>query len=122
MIISAKQFCIETGFPVKLIRRLCRTGILPHWQSGKVYLLDKEKTLTKMEMLKAMPVYQPAPTAPYKEKYQRIGKRQHVGSMTQELKEMIKQRKNRHRGNGSGQGRERKDTGISLNKSPIIIS
>lgn len=119
MIISAKQFCNETGFPVKLIRRLCRTGILPHWQAGRVYLLDKEKTVAKMEMLKTMPVYQ---SAPYKEKYQRIGKRQHVGSMTQELKEMIKQRKNRHRGNGSGQGRERKDTGISLNKSPIIIS
>ena len=118
MIISAKQFCIETGFPVKLIRRLCRTGILPHWQSGKVYLLDKEKTLAKMEMLKAMPVYQPAPTAPYKEKYQRIGKRQHVGSMTQELKEMIKQRKSARSGNCKAQGRGKTD---GLSKSPICI-
>lgn len=42
MIISAKEFAARTGFPVKLVRRLCRTGILEHWLSGRVYLLDKE--------------------------------------------------------------------------------
>ena len=28
MVISAKQFCAETGWPLKTIRRMCRTGQL----------------------------------------------------------------------------------------------
>lgn len=59
MVISAKEFAQETGFPVKLIRRLCRTGVLEHWMSGKVYLLDRDKAMAKMELLKARPIYEP---------------------------------------------------------------
>ena len=33
MVISAKQFCAETGWPLKTIRRMCRTGQLEHWQA-----------------------------------------------------------------------------------------
>lgn len=59
MIISAKEFAARTGFPVKLIRRMCRTGQLAHWQSGRVYLLDEEKALRALELYKAVPIYEP---------------------------------------------------------------
>lgn len=62
MVVSAKTFSLETGFPLKLIRRLCRTGILEHWLSGRVYLLDRDKALTQMQMLRAQPVYKPQRT------------------------------------------------------------
>lgn len=58
MVISAKQFCAETGFPVKMIRRMCRAGQLEHWKQGRVYLLDKEATLIRLELFKAQ---QPCP-------------------------------------------------------------
>ena len=38
MLMNAKQFCSETGWPLKTIRRMCRTGQLEHWQRGRVYL------------------------------------------------------------------------------------
>ncbi len=55
MIVNAKQFSEKTGFPLAMIRRLCRIGVLEHWRSGRVYLLDEEKTMRKMEMLKEQP-------------------------------------------------------------------
>lgn len=60
MIVNAKQFSERTGFPLEMIRRLCRMGVLEHWRAGRVYLLDEEKTMRKMEMLKEQP-----PTAAY---------------------------------------------------------
>ena len=42
MLMNAKQFCSETGWPLKTIRRMCRTGQLEHWQRGRVYLLNKD--------------------------------------------------------------------------------
>ena len=58
-VLSAKQFSAETGFPLKLIRRLCRTGQLPHWKSGKVYLLDREQALARMQLLKEQVLTRP---------------------------------------------------------------
>ena len=52
MIVNAKQFCAHTGFPLETVRRYCRTGVLSHWRAGRVYLLDFEKTLKKMQLLK----------------------------------------------------------------------
>lgn len=52
MIVNAKQFCTQTKFPLETVRRYCRTGVLPHWKVGRVYLLDFEKTLKKMQLLK----------------------------------------------------------------------
>lgn len=60
MLTNAKQFCKETGFPVAYIRRLCRLGILPYWRCGRMYMLDRERTMAKLEMLKEQ-----APAAPY---------------------------------------------------------
>lgn len=55
MIVNAKQFSEKTGFPLKMIRRLCRMGVLEHWRVGRVYLFDEEKAMRKMEMLKEQP-------------------------------------------------------------------
>ncbi len=52
MLMSAKKFCQSTGFPVAYIRRLCRLGILPYWKCGRMYMLDRERTLEKLETLK----------------------------------------------------------------------
>ena len=92
MIVSAKEFAHETGFPVKLIRRLCRTGILEYWQSGKVYLLDKEKALARMQMLKAQPIYQPQPQQ--RIRYRTVNKLpEQYASRTERLKAMIAKRR-----------------------------
>lgn len=55
MLMSAKEFCQATGWPLKTIRRLCRTGQLECWQQGRVYLLEKEATLIKLELFKQRP-------------------------------------------------------------------
>ena len=91
MIISAKEFARRTGFPVKLVRRLCRTGILEHWLSGRVYLLDKEKALAQMQMLKAQPIYQPQPQRARCRNVNKLpGK---YASRTERLKDLIAKRK-----------------------------
>jgi hypothetical protein len=90
MIISAKEFALHTGFPVKLVRRLCRTGILEHWLSGRVYLLDEEKALARMQMLKAQPIYQPKRTARCRN-VNRLPEQ--YASRTERLKALIVQRK-----------------------------
>ena len=55
MVISAKQFCAETGWPLKTIRRMCRTGQLEHWQRGRVYLLNKDVPRQRKCRITALP-------------------------------------------------------------------
>ena len=52
MIVNAKQFATLTGWPLQTIRRYCRTGILSHWKAGRVYLLDYDRTVKKLALLK----------------------------------------------------------------------
>lgn len=52
MIVNAKEFCTRTKFPLETVRRYCRTGVLPHWKVGRVYLLDFDKTIKKLALLK----------------------------------------------------------------------
>lgn len=59
MKVTAKEFSERTGFPLKLIRRMCRTGQLDHWQIGRVYWLDEQKALSQMDLYKAVPIYTP---------------------------------------------------------------
>lgn len=59
MKLTAKDFAAKTGFPLKLIRRMCRTGQLEHWQVGRVYWLDEHKAAATMELYKAVPIYAP---------------------------------------------------------------
>ena len=54
MLMNAKQFCSETGWPLKTIRRMCRTGQLEHWQRGRVYLLNKDGYSSRAERMKAL--------------------------------------------------------------------
>lgn len=88
MLLSAKEFATKTGFPVKLIRRMCRTGQLEHWQSGRVYLLNEDKALKALELYKAVPIYQPQPNC---RNVNRLPEK--YASRTERLKAMIAKRK-----------------------------
>lgn len=93
-VLSAKQFSAETGFPLKLIRRLCRTGLLPHWRSGKVYLLDKDQALSRMQMLKEQVLTRPpAPAPPVRIRGRSAAKASEGSTGTERLKALLKKRK-----------------------------
>jgi len=38
--LSAKDFATATDYPLRMIKRLCREGILPHDKIGRGYLID----------------------------------------------------------------------------------
>ncbi len=42
MIHNVKAFCRETGYPLSMIRRMCRTGELPYLRNGRVMLVDTD--------------------------------------------------------------------------------
>ena len=51
MIVNAKQYAQSSGWPVSLIRRLCREGKIPCLVNGRVYLFEDgeaEKVLKSM--------------------------------------------------------------------------
>jgi len=92
MKVSAKEFSQRTGFPLRLIRRMCRTGLLPHWQVGRVYLLDEVKALQTMEMYKAVPVYEPKPERIRQKRGGTASLPGNYSSRTEWLKEMLKEK------------------------------
>ena len=92
MIVSAKEFAKKTGFPVKLIRRMCRTGQLEYWQSGRVYLLDDVKAAATMQLFKAVPIYTPVQKKDHSRTIKKLP--QQYGSRTERLKAMLKNRCN----------------------------
>ena len=101
MVVTLKDFCLQTGFPHKMIKSLANTGILPHWRQGRMYLFDKESTMQKLEMLKAVPIY--TPQRAKKERCRNVNKLpEQYASRTEYLKALIKQRKNRCSGNCNG--------------------
>ena len=90
MKVTAKEFSARTGFPLKLIRRMCRSGQLDHWQIGRRYYVDEEKALLQMELYKATPIYRPEATYRYRKSRQMQGN----GSGTVvTLKDIIKKKK-----------------------------
>ena len=94
MKVNAKTFSEKTGFPLKLIRRMCRLGQLEHWRIGKVYWLDEQKALAQMDLYKeAPPAYQPKPERKHRE-CSRITNSlpEHYSSRTEWLKDMIKKK------------------------------
>ena len=98
MVVTLKAFCQESGWPIKTIKRLANTGTLPHWRQGRRYLFDKEETLKRLELLKAVPIY--TPQRAKKERYRNVNKLpEQYASRTEYLKALIKQRKNRQQGN-----------------------
>lgn len=48
MFVSAKQFCEETGFPLKTLTRYIREGFIPHIRAGRRYVLDKDAASKKL--------------------------------------------------------------------------
>ena len=80
MLQNAKQFCKESGFPVAYIRRLCRLGVLPYWRCGRMYMLDRERTLAKLETLKER-----VPSAPYMQPVPRCRKSSALPPMEQSV-------------------------------------
>ncbi len=98
-VLSAKAFSKATGFPLAMIRKLCRSGTLPHWKCGRVYLLDVDKAMTAMNMQQeALPV--PVPVSIAKQNC-RIIKNDTQGP--QRLRELIKQKKSARSGNCKAQ-------------------
>lgn len=91
MVVNLKKFCAESGFPHKMIKSLAKRGILPHWRQGRMYLFDREKTLQRLEMLKAVPIYQPQPQRERCRTVKRLPEQ--YGSRTERLKAMIAKRK-----------------------------
>ena len=61
MIVTLKEFCEQTGFPKKMIKAHAKSGLLPYIPCGRRYLFDKEETLKKLELLKAVPINTPQP-------------------------------------------------------------
>ena len=59
MIVTLKEFCEQTGFPKQMIKTHARSGLLPYIPCGRRYLFDKEETLKRLELLKAVPIYTP---------------------------------------------------------------
>ena len=90
MVVTLKDFCLQTGFPHKMIKSLANTGILPHWRQGRMYLFDKESTMQKLEMLKAVPIYEPVA----QERTKKIKKLPSMqgGSGTERLKALLKKK------------------------------
>ncbi len=39
---SVKDFCDLTGYPLQMVRRLCREGELPYLKNGRVYLVNSD--------------------------------------------------------------------------------
>lgn len=51
--LSAKDFATATDYPLRMIKRLCREGVLPHDKIGRGYLIDYDMgcTVLKERML-----------------------------------------------------------------------
>lgn len=51
MFVNAKTFSMETGFPLRTLVRYIRAGRIPCHRVGRSYVLDKEKTLERLETI-----------------------------------------------------------------------
>lgn len=43
MLVNAKEFSKMSGFPLSVIRRLCREGKIPFWDFHTCYLMEPDK-------------------------------------------------------------------------------
>ena len=121
MKVNAKTFSERTGFPLKLIRRMCRMGQLEHWRVGKVYWLDEQKALAQMELYKeAPPAYQPKPERKRRGHDQTVDPLpEQYSSRTEWLKAMFKKRKAAAAATATAKTGNKKTD--DLNDSPIRI-
>lgn len=54
-VMCAKDFAKLTGWPIRLVRRYCREGRLPHIKNGQVYLIDMSMGLAALKNIMAAP-------------------------------------------------------------------
>jgi hypothetical protein len=45
MIVNARQFSRDTGWPVKMVRDYCKGGVIPCKKLGTRYLFDEDEAL-----------------------------------------------------------------------------
>ena len=93
MIVTLKAFCEQTGFPKQMIKTHAKSGLLPYIPCGRRYLFDKEETLKRLDLLKAVPIY--TPKRANSERCRRITNKlpEEYSSRTERLKALIKQKK-----------------------------
>ena len=51
MFTNVKEFCIKTGFPERTLKRYIKESKLPYHKAGRVYILDYEKTLSRLAQI-----------------------------------------------------------------------
>ena len=98
MIVNAKQFSERTGFPLAMIRRLCRTGIIRHWRCGRVFLFDEDKAMKTLEMLQEQP-HPYFQSAAYERfgRYKTLPKGGEIKSHTEELRQLLREKRKQER-------------------------
>lgn len=50
-IVNCRVFAEMTGFPLATVRRYCRDGLIPHWRTGRVYLMDRAAAMEALMKL-----------------------------------------------------------------------
>ena len=98
MILNAKEFCKKTGFPLTMIRRLCRTGVIRHWQCGRMYLFDEDKAMKTLEMLQEQaPLYSPVLSYSKYGRNKTLPKGGKIRSYSEELRQLLRERRKQER-------------------------
>ncbi len=98
MIVNAKQFSERTGFPLAMIRRLCRKGVIRHWRCGRVYLFDEDKAMKTMEMLKEQPPsYFSVGSYEKFRRHPMLPKGGEIKSRTEELRSLLREKRKQER-------------------------
>ena len=98
MIVNAKQFSERTGFPLAMIRRMCRTGVIRHWRCGRMFLFDEDKAMKTLEMLQEQPhpYFQSAAYARFG-CYKTLPKGGVIKSGTEELRQRLREKRKQQR-------------------------
>ena len=118
MIVTLKAFCEQTGFPKQMIKTHAKSGLLPYIPCGRRYLFDKEETLQRLELLKAVPVYKPQRMKQERCRIKSTLPDQYT-SRTERLKALIKQKRTAAAATATVKTGNTKTGG--LNESPIRI-
>ena len=92
MIVTLKAFCEQTGFPKQMIKTHAKSGLLPYIPCGRRYLFDKDETLKRLDLLKAVPIYTPQRVKKERCRIKNTLPDQYT-SRTERLKALIKQKK-----------------------------
>ncbi len=58
-LMNAKEFAEESGFPVSLVRRYCRCGLIPCWKIGRTYRVLYQEAFEAM--MKTREIGKPEP-------------------------------------------------------------